>query len=130
MDKTTYLNHYYFISILSFLMLFIPANATFSIDNLIKGKVYKKVPQWTIDSLKVLLSIVYIYSRIIPLIRIQRCQNGISITRSSIKNSPKYLLTSFFSVLSGDPKLFNNIPFIFYLKLFAYYFFNQFAKVD
>ena len=62
MDKTTYLNHYYFISILSFLMLFIPANATFSIDNLIKGKVYKKVHQWTIDSLKVLLSIVYIYS--------------------------------------------------------------------
>ena len=36
MDKTTYLNHYYFISILSFLMLFIPANATFSLDNLIK----------------------------------------------------------------------------------------------
>jgi len=62
MDKTTYLNHYYFISILSFLMLFIPANATFSIDNLINGKVYMKVPKWTIDSLKVLLSIVYIYS--------------------------------------------------------------------
>ncbi|MEX2455931.1 MAG: HTTM domain-containing protein, partial [Balneolaceae bacterium] len=27
MDKTTYLNHYYFISILSFLMIFLPAHA-------------------------------------------------------------------------------------------------------
>ncbi len=62
MDKTTYLNHYYFISMLSFLMLFIPANATFSVDNLIKGKDYNKVPSWTIDCLKLLLSIVYIYS--------------------------------------------------------------------
>jgi len=62
MDKTTYLNHYYFISILSFLMLFIPANATFSIDNLIRGKDYQKVPTWTIDSLKLLLSVVYIFS--------------------------------------------------------------------
>ena len=43
-------------------MLFIPANATFSIDNLIKGKDYKKVPSWTIDSLKLILSIVYIFS--------------------------------------------------------------------
>ena len=32
-DKTTYLNHYYLISILSFLLCFIPANATFSLDN-------------------------------------------------------------------------------------------------
>lgn len=62
MDKTTYLNHYYFISMLSFLMIFIPANATFSFDNLIKGVSYNKVSAWTIDSIKVLLSIVYIYS--------------------------------------------------------------------
>ena len=32
MDKTTYLNHYYFISILSFLMIFLPASANYSID--------------------------------------------------------------------------------------------------
>jgi len=62
MDKTTYLNHYYFISILSFLMLFIPANATFSIDNLIDKKKYLNVPKWTIDSIKILLGIVYFYS--------------------------------------------------------------------
>ena len=31
-DKTTYLNHYYFISVLSFLLIFLPANARFSLD--------------------------------------------------------------------------------------------------
>ncbi len=62
MDKTTYLNHYYFISILSFLMIFIPANATFSLDNLINRRSYSRVSKWTTDSLKILLSIVYIYS--------------------------------------------------------------------
>ncbi len=67
MDKTTYLNHYYFISILSFLLIFLPANASFSIDNLISRKKYKKIPKWTIDSVKLLISIVYIYAAIAKL---------------------------------------------------------------
>ena len=62
MDKTTYLNHYYFISILSFLMLFLPANAFFSVDNLLRKKNYLKVPNWTIDAIKLLLGIVYFYA--------------------------------------------------------------------
>ena len=62
MDKTTYLNHYYFISILSFLMCFLPLNSTFSIDNFTKKKTYKEVPKWTIDSIKLLLCIVYFYA--------------------------------------------------------------------
>ena len=62
MDKTTYLNHYYFISILSFLLIFLPLNATFSLDNLINKKNYDKVPRWTIDSIKLLICIVYIYA--------------------------------------------------------------------
>ena len=62
MDKTTYLNHYYFISILSFLMCFLPMNAIFSIDNIINRKQYLKVQSWTVDSIKLLLSIVYIYA--------------------------------------------------------------------
>ena len=32
MDKTTYLNHYYFISVVSLLLCFLPANADFSLD--------------------------------------------------------------------------------------------------
>jgi len=62
MDKTTYLNHYYFISILSFLMCFLPANAYYSIDNLIRKKQYSQIPKWTIDSIKLLIAIVYFYA--------------------------------------------------------------------
>lgn len=64
MDKTTYLNHYYFVSILSFLMIFLPANASFSVDNLIEKKSYKKIPKWSVDCIKLLISIVYIYAAI------------------------------------------------------------------
>lgn len=62
MDKTTYLNHYYFISLLSFVMIFLPANARFSIDAWRSGKTYTNVPNWTIDSIKLLLGIVYFYA--------------------------------------------------------------------
>lgn len=62
MDKTTYLNHYYFVSVLSFLMIFLPANRYYALDNYASAKAYKHIPQWTIDSLKVLISIVYFYA--------------------------------------------------------------------
>lgn len=76
MDKTTYLNHYYFISILSFLLIFLPAGHYFSLDTLLlAGKQERKknnslsetatigyVPRWTIDSIKLLLGIVYVYA--------------------------------------------------------------------
>ena len=64
MDKTTYLNHYYFVSLVSFIMLFIPCNAMFSIDTISIRKSYKTVPKWTIDSLKLMLGIVYFYAGI------------------------------------------------------------------
>ena len=62
MDKTTYLNHYYFISILSFLLIFIPANATFSVDNIINQKKFTNIPRWSVDALKLLITIVYLYA--------------------------------------------------------------------
>ena len=62
MDKTTYLNHYYFISCLSFLMIFIPANKSFSLDSLINKISYPKIPAWSVDSIKLLISIVFIYA--------------------------------------------------------------------
>ena len=62
MDKTTYLNHYYFISILSFLMIFLPADKFFSVDNLKRKNYFAKIPKWTIDCIKILISIVYIYA--------------------------------------------------------------------
>jgi len=62
MDKTTYLNHYYFISILSFLLIFLPANATFSVDSYIRKKEFLTIPKWTLDSIKLLLVIVYFHA--------------------------------------------------------------------
>ena len=61
-DKTTYLNHYYFVSILSLLLCFLPLNATFSLDAYRKKVVYKYVPSWTVDSIKIILGIVYFYA--------------------------------------------------------------------
>jgi hypothetical protein len=63
MDKTTYLNHYYFVSILSFLLLFLPANATFSLDAKYHKNIrFQYIPKWNIDALKLLLCIVYFYA--------------------------------------------------------------------
>jgi hypothetical protein len=62
MDKTTYLNHYYFISILSFLLIFLPAHRTFSVDAFLQKRSYEFVPRWTVDAIKLLLSIVYIHA--------------------------------------------------------------------
>ena len=60
-DKTTYLNHYYFISSISFLMCFLPLNSIYSIDSNL-GKKYNRVPKWTVDSIKLLICIVYFYA--------------------------------------------------------------------
>ena len=63
MDKTTYLNHYYFVSSVSFLMIFLPANAYFSVDAYRNRSLKQaKIPQWNIDSVKVILGIVYFYA--------------------------------------------------------------------
>jgi len=43
-------------------MIFLPANACFSIDNILRKKRYKEIPKWSIDCIKLLLSIVYFYS--------------------------------------------------------------------
>lgn len=66
MDKTTYLNHYYFISVLSFLLIFLPAGQYFSMDAIRRSRqglmVTNEVPAWTVDSLKILLAVVYFYA--------------------------------------------------------------------
>nr|WP_299069817.1 HTTM domain-containing protein [uncultured Allomuricauda sp.] len=68
MDKTTYLNHYYFISILSFLLIFLPANSYFSIDSKNNPqKAFAQIPKWTVDSIKLLLGLVYFYAGIAKL---------------------------------------------------------------
>ena len=63
MDKTNYLNHYYFITVISFILIFLPANCYFSVDGYKNPKIiFEKIPSWNVDILKVLLAIVYVYA--------------------------------------------------------------------
>ena len=63
MDKTTYLNHYYFISILGFILIWLPAHCYFSVDAARNEKLKAQfIPRWNIDVLKLMLAIVYVYA--------------------------------------------------------------------
>ncbi len=63
MDKTYYLNHYYFISLISFLLIFTPANRAYSIDSLRNKSIQTtQIPRWYIDAFKLMLGILYFYA--------------------------------------------------------------------
>jgi hypothetical protein len=62
-DKSTYLNHYYFISMICLMMIFLPAHAYFSIDAVRNEKASAHyIPKWCIDSLKVFVCLVYVFA--------------------------------------------------------------------
>ena len=61
MDKTNYLNHYYFVSCMAFLLCFLPANACYSVDAFQK-KLSPIIPKWNIDAIKLMLFIVWFYA--------------------------------------------------------------------
>ena len=67
-DKTTYLNHYYLVSLLSGLMVFMPLNRWWSIDAW-RDPVRRSatVPVWTVWTLRAQLSVVYLYGGIAKL---------------------------------------------------------------
>lgn len=63
LDKAYYLNHYYFISIVALLLIFVPANRYFSVDAWLKPKIFsRQVPLWAIAIFKLQLGIVYFYA--------------------------------------------------------------------
>lgn len=62
-DKTTYLNHYYFVSVVAGMLLFLPAHHYLSLDALRqKSSRRAKVPAWSVHSLQLMLALVYIYA--------------------------------------------------------------------
>jgi len=62
-DLTYYLNHYYFVSLIALLMMWLPANASHSMDVRRRPKLYRTmVPAWTIDSIKFQIALVYIFA--------------------------------------------------------------------
>ena len=67
-DKSNYLNHYYFVSIIAFLMMFVPAHRGFSLDVLRSpDKERSFVPAWTINIFKLQLGIVYFFAGVAKL---------------------------------------------------------------
>lgn len=70
LDKTTYLNHYYLVSLLSFLIIFMPLHRTAAVDAwLRRGKTAGggTVPLWAIWTLRGQLAAVYLFAGIAKL---------------------------------------------------------------
>lgn len=62
-DITYYLNHYYFVSLVSFLLIWVPANRYFSIDAKRDPSLQTVlVSRWCIDIFKLQIAIVYCYA--------------------------------------------------------------------
>jgi uncharacterized membrane protein YphA (DoxX/SURF4 family) len=63
LDKTNYLNHYYLISLFSFLMIFLPLNSNFSLDARFNPTIFKStVPRWNLLILRLQIGIVYFFA--------------------------------------------------------------------
>lgn len=62
-DLTFYLNHYYFVSLVSLLLILVPANRYFSVDaKRIPRLAGKQVSRWCVGIFKLQIAIVYIYA--------------------------------------------------------------------
>lgn len=67
-DKTYYLNHYYFVSLILFLLIFLPANQSFSLDlKIFKRKAVRTVRAININVIKFQLGCVYFFAGIAKL---------------------------------------------------------------
>jgi hypothetical protein len=68
LDQTRYLNHFYLVCLISFLMCFLPAERAFSIDALLRRKIRSDVvPAWTLWVLRAQIGIPYFYGGIAKL---------------------------------------------------------------
>ncbi|MFN0177135.1 MAG: HTTM domain-containing protein [Saprospiraceae bacterium] len=62
-DLTYYLNHYYFVSIVCGLLIFVPANRAFSLDVLRNPAIFQsQIPRWAVFIFQLQLGIVYCYA--------------------------------------------------------------------
>jgi hypothetical protein len=62
LDQTRYLNHFYLVCLVSFLMCLLPAERAFSIDALLRRKIRSDVvPAWTLWLLRAQVGIPYFY---------------------------------------------------------------------
>ncbi len=63
LDVTYYLNHYYLVSVLAFLLLFLPADAAWSVDARRRpSRAGATVPAWAVGALRLQFGLVYVYA--------------------------------------------------------------------
>src|SRR5262249_40969840 len=64
-DKTTYLNHYYLVSLLSLLLVVVPSDRVWSVDAW-RHPLYpfraRTVPAWSVNLLRFQLAVVYVFA--------------------------------------------------------------------
>lgn len=67
-EKSWYLNHYYFVSLVAFLLIWMPAHRCYSLDTRLLGiRRAGNVPLWTLLLLKFQLAVVYFYGGVAKL---------------------------------------------------------------
>lgn len=63
MDKANYLNHYYFVSLVAFLLLWVPAHGAFSLDARRDASLRRsEVPRWQVGIFKLQVGLVYFFA--------------------------------------------------------------------
>ena len=68
LDQTRYLNHFYLICLIAFLMIFLPANRAFSLDAALRPSIKTQVvPAWTLWLLRFQIGIAYFFGGIAKL---------------------------------------------------------------
>ncbi|HJU60714.1 MAG TPA: HTTM domain-containing protein, partial [Candidatus Binatia bacterium] len=68
LDQTRYLNHFYLVCLIAFLMCFLPAERALSVDALLRRKIRSDVvPAWTLWLLRIQVGIPYFYGGIAKL---------------------------------------------------------------
>jgi hypothetical protein len=67
-DKTTYLNHYYFISLICLMLIFLPAHRYFSLDSLRRPDLNAdRIPAWMLNSIRLFVAFLYVFAGIAKL---------------------------------------------------------------
>jgi vitamin K-dependent gamma-carboxylase len=62
LDQAIYLNHYYFVSLVSFLMIFVPAHRKFSVDAWLRPRIASEfAPAWSLWILRAQMGFVYFF---------------------------------------------------------------------
>lgn len=63
MDKSTYLNHYYFVSLVCLMLVFLPAQVYFSVDAYRnKNLLSDAIPVWCLSSLRLFVGLLYFFA--------------------------------------------------------------------